>query len=371
MKVLLCIMGKSGSGKNYISNKLKECGLDMMISSTTRQPRIGEVNGKDYYFLTKEDFDLMESEDKFAEVVEYNGNKYGFTKDELNKIKNKHCLAIVTPSGFEQLSKLLNDYMVIPVYLDTDDCQRKEMLLSRHKDEPMFEFYKKQIEDRMEQDRKTFAKVLNLRNIHVYKVDYTEIKANEIVEDLVYYVLEQFEGRENRRVIVDFDDVIVPSLEEACKLYNLDNETNLTINDFKSWDVNSVTDGFSKYFEKIDFYYISDKNNAIKWLREINKHYEVIIATASSCMTFMNKELWIKSNMPFIPWKNIWCVRDKSSIIGYAMIDDGAHNIENSKCNRRFLYDMPHNQDFRDYDLRVKDLETVYNILVKGNMGWD
>lgn len=370
MKVLICLIGKSGSGKNYIAQKLMKHGLEMIISCTTRQPRIGECDNKDYYFITNEEFGLMESNDEFAEVVNYNGNKYGFTKKELSKIKTKHCLAIVTPNGFEQLSELLKDHMVIPVYLDTDDTQRKEKLLSRHKDEPMLDFYKQQIEERMEQDKKTFARVLNLKNIHIYKVDYTENCAEEIVEDLIYYVLAQFEGRENRRVIVDFDDVIVNTLDETCKLYNSDNGTNLTVNDFKTWDVNSVAKDFYKYFDKVDFESISVKNNAIKWLREINKHYEVVIVTASSSVSFIEKEKWILKNMPFIEWKNIWCVRDKSSIDGYAIIDDGSHNIENSICNRKFLYDMPHNQEFRGYDLRVKNLEIVYDILVKGNRGW-
>lgn len=368
MNVLICFMGKSGSGKDYISSRL---GFLKMISSTTRKPRKDEVDGKDYYFYDMEEFDRKESQGLFAEVVEYNGEKYGFLKSELDKIKNDNCFAIVTPSGYRQLCNMLKDYIVVPVFLNTDDNLRRDKLINRHLNEDNIEFYIKQIDERIEQDKKTFSNVMDIKNIICYDVDYTEETTNDIIHDLKTNIVERFNERKYRKVIIDFDDVLVDTLGEACRIYNEENGTNLTVEDFKSWDVNSVANGFHKYFEKVDFENIPEKNNSIKWLREINKHYEVVIATASSSKTFLAKERWLNKNTPFINWKNIWCIRDKSSLVGCAIIDDGSHNIENSKCDIRILYDMPHNKNFTDCDLRVNDLEKVYNLLVKNHMGWE
>lgn len=370
MKTLICLMGKSGSGKDYITGKLMSRGFLKMISSTTRNPRDGEVNGKDYYFLSIEEFNENEKQGLFAEVVEYNSQKYGFLKSELDKIKENHCVAIVTPSGFKQLSESLNNYAVIPVYLDAKDRERKKKLLNRHKNEANFDFYKNQIEERMEQDRKTFTKVLNMKNIHVYSVDYTEKTSEEIIYKILN-IINHFDERVHRSLILDFDDVIIPTLDEAVKIYNEESDTNIKTSDFKEWDCNKVAEGFVKYFEKIDFKNISDKNGAIKWIRELNKHYNVFIATASSSKTFIDKEYWIKNNMPFISWKNILCIRDKSLLKGDAIVDDAVHNLDNNKVKIKFLYDAPHNKEYKGCGLRVYSLEDVYNVLVKNDLGWE
>lgn len=370
MKVLVCLMGKSGSGKDYMSTRLMSRGFLKMVSSTTRNPREGEINGKDYYFFSMEEFNEKEKQGLFAEVVEYNGQKYGFLKSELDKIKESNCLAIVTPSGFEQLSHMLKDYMVIPVFLDTKDDERKEKLLQRHKNESNFEFYKKQIEERMEQDRKTFARVLNIKNIHVYHVDYTSETADEIIYDIMETV-QSFEEREGRILILDFDDVIVPTLDKAVDIYNKENKKRIKTDMFKEWNCENIVKGFIEYFEKVDFENISDKNDSIKWVRELNKHYDVVIATASTSNSFSRKESWIRKNMPFIPWKNIMCVRNKDLLEGYAIVDDATHNLVNNKTKRKFLYNAPHNQEYTGSALRIHSLEDVYNVLVKNDLGWE
>ncbi|MGL4999365.1 MAG: 5' nucleotidase, NT5C type, partial [Cetobacterium sp.] len=238
------------------------------------------------------------------------------------------------------------------------------------KDEILIDKYKKQIDDRMEQDRVTFSRVLNIKNLKQFGVDYTEDTAQRIADSIKEYI-DCLHGREKRVIWVDFDDVVVQTLESAVELYNEDHGTSITVDMFSEWDTNKVACGFSGYFGKIDFEEIKEKNNAIHWLRELNKHYTIKIATASASHTFIKKEKWILKNMPFIPWKNINCIRDKSLLSGYAIIDDGAHNLDNSICDRRYLYCAPHNQSARNYDLRIKSLEDIYDILVKGNIGWE
>lgn len=368
MNILITIIGESGCGKNYITNKLmREVGMKMLVSCTTRLIRDGEEDGVDYHFMSREEFDRLEKENKFIEVVEYNGNKYGFTKDEIEKLKDSHCVAIVTPSGYHQLSSLLKDVLVIPVYLNTDPSQRKEKLLSRHRNEENFDFYINQIEERMEQDKVTFKDVRNLPNVLVFNVDYTDEVAEGIVCIISQTITHIMRGRENINVFVDFDDVLVPTLEKTLEKYNSINGTNWSLEDIDDWNIDKKIPNFISYFYEVDYENIEQKRNSVQWIREINKYYNVFIATASDSYTFLAKEKWLRKNMPFIPWKNIMCIRDKSHLSGHVLIDDGAHNIKDCNCNMKVLYDAPHNQDFSEdfYDMRVYGLSRIASYLIK------
>lgn len=75
---LVVISGPSGSGKTSIWKELlRRFGYKRSISVTTRKPRPGEVNGKDYHFVSKTDFEGMISENAFIEYAEVHGNLYG------------------------------------------------------------------------------------------------------------------------------------------------------------------------------------------------------------------------------------------------------------------------------------------------------
>ena len=68
----IVLLGASGSGKSTIENELVENHeFNKIISVTTRQIRNGEVNGRDYYFVSNEEFDEMLHENQFAEYEEY------------------------------------------------------------------------------------------------------------------------------------------------------------------------------------------------------------------------------------------------------------------------------------------------------------
>ena len=98
--ILIVMSGFSGAGKGTIVKEiLNKYGDDykLSISATTRQPRKGEEDGKDYFFLTKDKFESMIEQDGFVEWAEYVGNYYGTPKewveDQLNK-GNKIILEI-------------------------------------------------------------------------------------------------------------------------------------------------------------------------------------------------------------------------------------------------------------------------------------
>ena len=95
MGKLIIFIGGSGSGKSALAQYLIENNeAEKIVSTTSRNPRIGEINGKHYNF---EDLDVIETmikEDKFLEYSIYSGNYYGITKDEIEKRMSNSDLVV-------------------------------------------------------------------------------------------------------------------------------------------------------------------------------------------------------------------------------------------------------------------------------------
>jgi guanylate kinase len=82
---IVVITGPSGVGKGTLIKGLLERvpGLQLAVSATTREPRPEEVNGRDYHFLSEEDFDRRVAAGEFVEHAVYAGNRYGTLRSEL------------------------------------------------------------------------------------------------------------------------------------------------------------------------------------------------------------------------------------------------------------------------------------------------
>ena len=80
--ILIIVSAPSGCGKSTIVHRLMEQRdkLRFSVSATTRAPREGEVDGVDYFFVTREKFEEMIEADEFLEHAEYVGNCYGTPK---------------------------------------------------------------------------------------------------------------------------------------------------------------------------------------------------------------------------------------------------------------------------------------------------
>lgn len=80
--ILIVVSGFSGAGKGTLMKRLvsKYENYSLSISMTTRQPRVGEVKGKDYFFTTAEEFEKGIVNDGFIEYAQYCGNYYGTPK---------------------------------------------------------------------------------------------------------------------------------------------------------------------------------------------------------------------------------------------------------------------------------------------------
>jgi len=87
---LFIVSGPSGSGKSTVTKLVKDrLNIPLSISATTRKPRNGEIDGKDYFFLTKETFEQKIKNDEFYEYANVHGNYYGTLKEVVESNLNK------------------------------------------------------------------------------------------------------------------------------------------------------------------------------------------------------------------------------------------------------------------------------------------
>lgn len=124
---MILLVGQSASGKTEIAKSLsKNYHIKKAITNTTRSMRNGEVNGVDYYFLTKEEFLKLKEDNKLVESTLYNGNYYGCSKSEVGKDK---CI-VLEPDGISSFLKL-NDGSMVVFLLKASKKTREERMLSR------------------------------------------------------------------------------------------------------------------------------------------------------------------------------------------------------------------------------------------------
>jgi guanylate kinase len=124
---IFLIIGASGSGKTSISQEMQERDMwKECISHTTRPMREkdGERDGVTYYFIDEKLFEQKLNNGDFAEFVEYDGNKYGISHAEIDRVvdSGKHVFIIVDHNGYEQVKALYHDAVSIFLYMSKEDC---------------------------------------------------------------------------------------------------------------------------------------------------------------------------------------------------------------------------------------------------------
>ena len=129
--VLLCILGKSASGKDFLSNKLCErTGLKQLISYTTTERRVNE--GETHIFATEKDYEQMRSEGKIAAFTQIGAYKYWATIDQLYESD----LYIIDYLGFKRLRELnLPNLRLVSVFINVPDDIREYRALNIRKDD--------------------------------------------------------------------------------------------------------------------------------------------------------------------------------------------------------------------------------------------
>lgn len=105
--------------------------FEEVISITSREPRVGEIDGVNYYFKTPGECEIIEENGGFAEHIEFSGCHYGITHAELERIGSvgKIPVVIVEPNGLRQLSNTLKG--ICAIYIDNPKDVLYHRFLSR------------------------------------------------------------------------------------------------------------------------------------------------------------------------------------------------------------------------------------------------
>jgi len=176
--MMFVLSSPSGAGKTTLTKKLEKNNdnLKISISHTTRKPRPNEVNGKDYYFVDKEEFNNLVKKNNFFEHAKIFDNYYATLKQPVEKLlsNNKDVLFDIDWQGTQQLKKIKNLSLITFFILPPNIKILRQRLLNRHEGQ----------ENIIEKRMKKFNEELSHWNEYNYVVinDDLEICYKKILE---------------------------------------------------------------------------------------------------------------------------------------------------------------------------------------------
>ncbi len=174
MSKLFIISGPSGAGEDSVVKGIKKLfSIEKIITTTTRKMRPGEINGKDYYFINKTEFEQKIQDGKFFEWAEEdNGQFYGGTLEEIKRVKNSGKIGIwkIEYQGVIAAKKLLPEAISIFIYISIDKIRQR--LKNRENSSEEF------IKARLEYAQGWFDN----EDIFDYKVENIENKLDETIK---------------------------------------------------------------------------------------------------------------------------------------------------------------------------------------------
>lgn len=125
------ITGPSGVGKGTVIRALRERhpGLGLSVSATTRAPREGEIDGRDYHFLSPEEFAGHVDAGDFVEHADYSGNRYGTLRSELIRHARKGGVVLeIELQGARQIRERMPEAVQIFIAPPTAETLRERLV---------------------------------------------------------------------------------------------------------------------------------------------------------------------------------------------------------------------------------------------------
>jgi guanylate kinase len=172
---VLVVTGPSGVGKGTLIRALRERfpDLQLSVSATTRPPRPGEVDGRDYHFLTPEEFDRRLERDEFLEHATYAGNRYGTPRSELERANQRPLVLEIELQGARQIRERLPEAVQVFIAPPSLEALRAR-LAGRGSDSPA------QVESRLRRAEEELKAQEEFR--HVVVNDRLEEAVDELAE---------------------------------------------------------------------------------------------------------------------------------------------------------------------------------------------
>lgn len=136
-KSLIIISGPSGVGKDSVINRIQsiDSKISLAVSVTTRKMRLGEKDGVNYHFLSRENFEKKIANSEFLEYAEYCGNYYGTLKKPVEKAvkSGRKIMLKIDIQGAEKIRKIYSDCLSVFI-LPPSIEDLKERIISRNLD---------------------------------------------------------------------------------------------------------------------------------------------------------------------------------------------------------------------------------------------
>ena len=180
--LLIILSGPSGVGKGTVREYIfSHSNLPFVysISMTTRKPRLGEENGKDYYFVSKAEFKKNIENDNFLEHATFVGNSYGTPKDKVEELRNqgKHVFLEIEVNGATQVLNNVKDEGVMSFFLMPPSIECLERRITGRKSESP-----ELIQARLEKGRKE----MQLAGMYDYVVINDRVKkAGDLIMQII------------------------------------------------------------------------------------------------------------------------------------------------------------------------------------------
>lgn len=138
MGKIICIIGKSSTGKDTIYNRVMQDvpELRKYITYTTRPMRTGEADGREYYFVSEEDFQRLKQQGRVIEDRAYNTMeglwRYFTVDDSIDLQKNDYCI-IGTLVMYNSLKSFYGGRDIVPILISVDDGERLSRAVERER----------------------------------------------------------------------------------------------------------------------------------------------------------------------------------------------------------------------------------------------
>jgi guanylate kinase len=130
--MLIVVSSPSGGGKGTLIDRARKLvpNLSYSVSYTTRQPRPGEVNGREYFFVSLADFEAMKSQDRFLEWAWVHGNVYGTSREQVldELAEGRDIILEIDVQGASSVRALISDAVCIFILPPSFEVLRQRLI---------------------------------------------------------------------------------------------------------------------------------------------------------------------------------------------------------------------------------------------------